>query len=146
MASGGGPMNVTPSEAHSSANAGSSATKPQPTHAASARLSVQRPAELLVVEVGDALAGVAEDDGLVGGAHERRVPLVLGVHRDDADAVAVLRVELAHGPDQAHGGLAPVHHSDAFEHPRDPLSVNPAPVDQAARSGRAAAVAASQLR
>jgi hypothetical protein len=41
MASGGGPMNVTPREAHSSANAGSSATNPQPTHAASARLSVR---------------------------------------------------------------------------------------------------------
>ena len=86
----------------------------------------QRPAELGVVEVGDARAGVAEDDGLVGGAHERRAPLVLGVQGDDADAVAVLGVELAHGPDQPHGGLAPVHHSDAFEHPRDPLSVNPA--------------------
>ena len=54
-----------------------------------------------------------------------RVPLVLGVQGDDPDAVAVLGVELAHGPDQAHGGLAPVHHSDAFEHPSDPLSVNP---------------------
>jgi len=39
MASGGGPTNVTPSDAQSSANAGSSATKPQPTQAASARLS-----------------------------------------------------------------------------------------------------------
>ncbi len=37
MASGGGPMKVTPSSAHSSANAGSSATKPHPTQAASAR-------------------------------------------------------------------------------------------------------------
>ncbi len=39
MASAGGPMKVTPSVAHSSANAGSSATKPHPTQAASARLS-----------------------------------------------------------------------------------------------------------
>jgi hypothetical protein len=84
----------------------------------------QRPAELLVVEVGDSLAGVPEDDGLVGGTNERRVPLVLRVQRDDADPVAVLLVELAHGPDQAHGGLAPVHHSDAFEHACNPLSVN----------------------
>ena len=41
MASGGGPMNVTPSRAHSSAKAGSSATNPQPTQAASARLAVR---------------------------------------------------------------------------------------------------------
>ena len=32
-------MNNTPIRSHSSANAGSSATKPQPTHAASARLA-----------------------------------------------------------------------------------------------------------
>ena len=40
IASGGGPMNVTPSSAHSSANTGSSATKPQPTQAASALDSI----------------------------------------------------------------------------------------------------------
>jgi hypothetical protein len=74
-----------------------------------------------VVEVGNALPGVPEDGGLVGGAHEGRVALVLRVQRDDADPVTVLLVELAHGADQAHGGLTPVHHSDAFEHPRDPL-------------------------
>src|SRR5918998_164398 len=39
IASGGGPTKVTPSEAHSSAKAGSSATKPQPTQAASAPLT-----------------------------------------------------------------------------------------------------------
>ena len=37
--SGDGPTNVTPSRSHSSANAGSSATNPQPTQAASAPLS-----------------------------------------------------------------------------------------------------------
>src|SRR4051794_35215555 len=37
IAAGGGPTKTTPREAHSSANAGSSATKPHPTHAASAR-------------------------------------------------------------------------------------------------------------
>jgi hypothetical protein len=36
MASGLRPTKVTPIRSHSSANAGSSATKPQPTHAASA--------------------------------------------------------------------------------------------------------------
>ncbi len=79
-----------------------------------------------MVEVGDALPGVPEDDGLVGRAHEGGVPLVLGVQGDDADAVAVLLVELAHGPDQPHGGLSAVHDSDALEHPSDPLSMDPA--------------------
>jgi hypothetical protein len=41
MASAVGPMNTTPSLSHSSANAGSSATKPQPTHAASAPVSTR---------------------------------------------------------------------------------------------------------
>jgi hypothetical protein len=87
-----------------------------------------------VVEVGDALAGVPEDDPLVGGAHERRVPLVLGVQGDDPNAVPVFLVELAHGPDQAHGGLAPVDDGDALEHPRDSLVVNPG---RSRRSGSA---------
>src|SRR5918997_6509283 len=39
IASGGGPTKVTPRSAHSSAKAGSSATKPQPTQAASAPLA-----------------------------------------------------------------------------------------------------------
>ena len=39
MASGLGPMNVTPTRSHSSAKVGSSATKPQPTQAASAPVS-----------------------------------------------------------------------------------------------------------
>ena len=39
MASALGPMKVTPIFSHSSANAGSSATKPQPTQAASAPVS-----------------------------------------------------------------------------------------------------------
>ena len=39
IAAGEGPMNVTPSLSHSSAKAGCSATKPQPGHAASARVS-----------------------------------------------------------------------------------------------------------
>src|SRR3712207_2191762 len=39
IASGGGPTKVTPRSAHSSAKAGSSATKPQPTQAASAPLT-----------------------------------------------------------------------------------------------------------
>jgi hypothetical protein len=75
-----------------------------------------------VVEVGDARAGVPEDDGLVGGADERRVPLVLGVQGDDADPVAVLFVELADGADQPHGRLAPVYDRYALKHPSDPLS------------------------
>ena len=52
IASGLGPMKVTPMRSHSSAKAGSSATKPQPTHAASAPVSTQRPLEHRVVEVG----------------------------------------------------------------------------------------------
>ena len=113
-------MKVTPSEAQSSANAGSSATKPQPTQAASARGRAQGPAELLVVEVGVAGAGLPQDDGLVGGAHERRPPLGLRVQGDDPDAVAVLGVELAYGADEPHRRLAPVDHRDPAEH-RAPL-------------------------
>ena len=85
MASGGGPMNVD-------AEGGAELRErrvlrdeaPADPRGVGAALP-QRPAELLVVEVGDALAGVPEDDGLVGGAHERGVPLVLGVQGDDAD-------------------------------------------------------------
>ena len=40
IASASGPMKVTPVFSHTSANAGSSATKPQPTQAASAPVSV----------------------------------------------------------------------------------------------------------
>ena len=52
IASALGPMKVTPSRSHRSTNAGSSATKPQPTQAASAPVSTQRPLEHREVEVG----------------------------------------------------------------------------------------------
>ena len=136
MASGGGPMNV---DAERGAQLGERRVLGDEAPADPGRVGAalaQRPAELLVVEVGDARAGVAEDDALVGRAHERRAPLVLGVQGDDADPVAVLVVELAHGADQAHGRLAPVHHGDALEHLSDPLSVHRPPVDVRADGSR----------
>ena len=119
MASGLGPMKVTPMRAHSSAKPGSSATKPQPTQAASAPVSRQRPLEDGVVEVGP-VRGRAEVVGEVGLAHEHRALLALGVQRDRLDAVPVgarLRVEVAHRVDEPHGGLAAVDDGDAREHP-----------------------------
>ena len=95
----------------------------------------QRPGELLVVEVGVAGAGLAEQHGLVGGADERRPALGLGVQRDDPGARAVLGVELADGADEAHGGLTPVDDGDAAEHPAPlPLGGPPA-VDGGGRPG-----------
>ena len=78
-------MKVTPRSAHSSANAGSSATKPQPDPGGVGTAGAQRPAQLLVVEVGRARAGLAQQDRLVGGAHERGPALGLGVQGDDRD-------------------------------------------------------------
>ena len=57
IASGLGPMKVTPMRSQSSAKAGSSATKPQPTQAASAPVSTQSALEDAVVEVGALAAG-----------------------------------------------------------------------------------------
>jgi hypothetical protein len=71
-----------------------------------------------VVEVGTARAGLGQQDRLVGGAHERGATLGLGVQRDDAGVRAVLRVQLAHGPDEAHGRLTPVDDGYPAEHPR----------------------------
>jgi hypothetical protein len=76
----------------------------------------QCPTEFGVVEVGRRGAGAAQRDRLVGGAHERRPALGLGVQGDDPAPVTVLGVQLAHRPDQPHRGLAPVDHSDALEH------------------------------
>ncbi len=57
IASGLGPMNVTPSFSHSSANAGSSATNPQPTQAASARVSTRARSSAAWSRYGRAEAG-----------------------------------------------------------------------------------------
>ena len=84
IASGLGPMNVTPIRSHSSAKAGSSATKPQPTHTASALGLAQGPLEHRVVEV-RARRGRAQGVGDVGLADEHRGALGVGVQRDDLD-------------------------------------------------------------
>ena len=86
---------------------------PSPTHAASARVSTSAP-EPRVVEVGAA--------AFVTVSHGRGAEAVpssawrtnsacrsgLGVERDDADRVVALVIELAHGVDRAHRGLAAV--------------------------------------
>ena len=84
-----GPMNTMPSRSHSSANSGRSATKPQPTHAASARAATQRPLERVEVEVRAARSCrpvVVEAHRLVGLAHEHRRPLGARVQRDRAES------------------------------------------------------------
>jgi hypothetical protein len=60
--------------------------------------------------------GLAEQDRLVGGAHERRPALGLGVQCDDTSTGAVLRVEFAHGADEPHGGFSAVDDGDTTEH------------------------------
>ena len=57
----------------------------------------------LVVDV-----AAVERDRLVGVADEHRVALGLGVERDDAYRLGAVDVELAHGVDDPHGGLAAV--------------------------------------
>ena len=111
-----GPTKTSPISSIMSANAGCSATKPQPGQTASARGLDQRALEPLVVEVGaGALAvvvdgrGRAEAVGLVGVADEHRAALGLGVERDDADRIVrALGVELADGVDETHRGLAAI--------------------------------------
>ena len=73
---------------HSSAKAGSSATKPQPTQAASALRLAQGALEDGVVEVGARRRGT-EVVGVVALADEHGPPLALGVQGDRLDAVAV---------------------------------------------------------
>jgi len=69
-----------------------------------------------VVEVGVAPTGLAEDDGLVGGADEGGPPLRLSVQRDDPDPRGVLGVQFAHSADEPHGRLTPVDDRDPAEH------------------------------
>ena len=64
----------------------------------------------LVVEV-----AAVERDRLVGVADEHRVALGLRVERDDAYRLGAVDVELAHGVDDAHGGLAAVDDRKAGE-------------------------------
>jgi hypothetical protein len=82
----------------------------------------QGPGQLGVVEVRAARAAPAEQDRLVGGAHERRPALLLGVQRHDPGARAVLGIELPHRTDQPQGRLSTVHDGDAVEHPSTLLS------------------------
>ena len=122
MTSASGPAKTIPSRSQSSAKAGCSATKPQPTHAASAPRLDERALEALVVEVGAELGAVgavdhrrAEAVALVGLADEQRVALLLGVEGDDADRLVALLVELADGVDGAHRRLAAVDDGEARE-------------------------------
>ena len=104
-------MNVTPSRSHSSANAGSSATNPQPTHAASAR-SRAGAFEHGVVEVRARGRG-AECIGGVRLTHELGRALTVGVQGDGLDLGSALRVELPDGVDEPHRGLSAVDDGDS---------------------------------
>ena len=106
-------MKVSFRRAQSSAKAMSSATKPQPTHTASALDFQQGAFELGVVEVGDARRGAAERHGLVGLADEHGAALGVGVKRDGRDAAPVLGIQFGDGPNQAYRGLTSVDHRDA---------------------------------
>ena len=129
ITSASGPTNTIPRRSQSSANSGCSATKPQPTHAASAPRLGQRPLELVVIEV----AALAQAVALVGLADEQRVALGLDVKRDDPDRVIALPVELAHRADGAHRGLAAIDDRKSPEGTLDHRA--PAPASSAARFG-----------
>ena len=75
----------------------------------------------LVVEV-----AAVERDCLIGVADEHRVALGLRVERDDAYRLGAVDVELAHGVDDPHGGLAAVDDRKAGEralHRQLPIAV-----------------------
>ncbi len=114
IASALGPTNVTPVFSHSSANAGSSATKPQPTQAASAPRLQQGLLQHGEVEVG-AGRGRAQRVGQVGLPDERRRPVRVGVEGDGLDPGPGFRGEVPDGMDQPHGGLSAVHDGDTTE-------------------------------
>ncbi len=76
---------------------------------------LERALQRAVVQVGAASRAVASRDRagiqaerLVGVTDEHRVTLGLGVERDQADRLGALLVELAHGVDDTHGGLAAI--------------------------------------
>ncbi len=72
----------------------------------------ERTLELLVVQIRHR---GPEAVRLVGLAHEQRVPLRLRVERDHADRIVALLVELAHGVDRPHRGLAAVDDRETVE-------------------------------
>jgi len=77
----------------------------------------QRPLEFLVIEVRAARgAAAAQAHRLIGLPNEHRPLLRLGVQGDRPDPVAVLLVQLAHGPDEPHRRLAPIDHRYPVEH------------------------------
>ena len=123
MASALGPMKVTPCLSQRSTNAGSSATKPQPGHTASAPVSQQGPLEHGQVDVRPRRGG-AEVVGEVGLAHEHRGGLARGVQGDRLDVLAPGGVELADGVQQPHGGLTAVDDRDATERHDIPLMLD----------------------
>jgi len=83
----------------------------------------QPPLESTVVEIGRPPQPIGlvhvgrrtEADGLVGFAHEPRMPVGFGEQGDDADAGPVFQVVLADRVDEPHGGFAAVHDRDATE-------------------------------
>ena len=116
IASGGGPMNVTPIRSHSSANAGSSATKPHPTQAKSAWQVRSARSSSAWSMYGFPAPPALDDDRLVRLADERGVRLLGRVERHRPQRPAPLVVQLAGGVDEPPGGLTPVHDRDARVH------------------------------
>lgn len=77
----------------------------------------QRTFERLQIQV-RACGRRTEVVGDVGLAHERRVPVDIGVQCDGFDRSRGLRGQVSDGVDEAHGGLSPVHDGNAAEHSR----------------------------
>jgi hypothetical protein len=107
-------MKVSFRRAQSSAKAMSSATKPQPTHTASA-LASNRAFQLGVVEVDNARC-LAERHGFVGLTNEHG-PRSASVKGDSRYAATVLGIQFAHRPNQAHRGLTSIDHCDSSGKP-----------------------------
>ncbi len=92
------------------------------------------------LEVGQVEVAVFECDGLVGLAHEHRLPLRGGMESDQANRLLPLGVELAHRVDHAHGGLAAVDDREPCERPSHEFlmasSVAPTPPRRTGWPGR----------
>ena len=115
MTSALGPTNTIPNRSHSSANSGRSATKPHPTHAASAPPASSARSSGSEVEVRAARtcrAVVVEAHRFVGIADEHGLPLGPRVQGDGAQVVAALDSQFAHRVDQPHRGLAAIDDRD----------------------------------
>ena len=123
ITSGGGPTKTTPSRSQSSANSGRSATKPQPTQAASARPRVSASLERGEVEVRAArrcpvASDAVEAHRLVRLADEHRRALGVGAGRWRREVGAGGETQLAHGVDQAHRRFAAVDDGDPSQIPQ----------------------------